>query len=83
MTDNKDKKGSREIDPNAFEREITTDLDEPRTELRTKQHPTQSKDRDDRRLAVRRAQKRGEKARLNKHRLPTKRVEGAAHIYEG
>ena len=28
MTDNKDKKGSREIDPNAFEREITTDLDE-------------------------------------------------------
>lgn len=28
MTDNKDKKGGREIDPNAFEREITTDLDE-------------------------------------------------------
>lgn len=28
MTDNKDKKGSREIDPNAFERELTTDLDE-------------------------------------------------------
>jgi dicarboxylate/amino acid:cation (Na+ or H+) symporter, DAACS family len=28
MTDNKDKKRSREIDPNAFERELTTDLDE-------------------------------------------------------
>lgn len=28
MADNKDKKASREIDPNAFEREITTDLDE-------------------------------------------------------
>jgi dicarboxylate/amino acid:cation (Na+ or H+) symporter, DAACS family len=28
MSDNKDKKRSREIDPNAFERELTTDLDE-------------------------------------------------------